>query len=128
LKYDTWAKWQKPELKGNQQEIYDYLTKINTELGKVGRPFGHRVHQAIIKYIANYPVDSLSWKHAFADQIEMKIMPKLNGLELGSGVTDALKGQLESIVDALQDQQLKDELNKVFDPSKPFFEWKGVSR
>lgn len=128
LKYDTWAKWQKQELKGNQKEIYDYLTKINTELGKVGRPFGHRVHQAIIKYIANYPGDSLSWKHAFADQIEMKIMPKLNGLELGSGVTDALKGQLESIVDSLQDQPLKDELNKVFDPSRPFFEWKGVSR
>lgn len=49
----------------------------------LGRPFAHRVYQAIAKYVVNYPNalqnDNIR-KKAIADQFGQKLLPKLRGL------------------------------------------------
>jgi predicted nucleic acid-binding Zn-ribbon protein len=50
-----------------------------------GRPFGHRLNQAIRAYVANYPVEGnagLDVRLPLADQIEFRILPKLRGVEI----------------------------------------------
>ena len=62
------------------------------------------MQQAISAYIANYPSDgALDWKVALADQIEMRILPKLRGLDVelhGSALDDLRR---------LAGEQLEDE-------------------
>ena len=62
-------------------------------MSDMGRNLGHRVWQAISKYICNYPevIHGINGKKeelhaamqkAFADAIAFKIMPKLRGVEV----------------------------------------------
>lgn len=55
-------------------------------MGAFKRPFGHRLGKAIVAYVANYPLsDRGPMLHApLADQVEMRLLPKLRGLEVQS--------------------------------------------
>lgn len=83
----TWDSWRKNANEGELKFASDTLAALNRTLADFNRPFAHRTYQAMLSYIANYPVkpgedrDDVI-KRALADQIGMRIMPKLYGVDL----------------------------------------------
>lgn len=83
----TWDSWWKNANEGELKFASDTLAALNRTLADFNRPFAHRTYQAMLSYIANYPVklgedrDDVI-KRALADQIGMRIMPKLYGVDL----------------------------------------------
>lgn len=131
---DTWCNWYTDRDSQVAAALEEPLQRINAELMRLRRPFGHRVWQSIEAYVKNYPggtdVRSDAFRHAFADQIEMKILPKLNGIDkqdyTASNVLAALKG---IILQATDDQELSTAWETVMgDSNNSFFQWRGVSR
>lgn len=127
LSVGAWERWiQKvdnrtvPELDKFERQLND----INNVLADLGRPFGWRTFKAISTYIANYP-DPNNHKRAMADQIAMRVMPKLRGTDVNehAEVFNRLKMQLDQIDDTA--------LTKAFDDAKNssmgFFNWRGIN-
>jgi hypothetical protein len=105
------------------------LTQLNQMLETVNRPFGHRVYRAMLDYLANYPgasTDPALCRHALADQIEQKIVPKLRGLDTQDDTTSRCLDQLAQTISGLQDAELTDAFNRA--RSQHLFEWFGVKR
>lgn len=133
LPYNLWEEWiKKPPPKDSWiSDINERINRVNDALEKVGRPFGHRVQQAMREYVANYPGvdDGHTHKIAFADQIEQKVIPKLRGIDImGSHLNETL-----DIIHRLIDELGDEELSKVFSESKKdrsmgTFVWRGVTR
>lgn len=113
--FKSWRTWVRPA-----GTITDALPDrvINT-LAKVmedcGRPFGHRLRDAILAYVASYPQSGHSGPDvgaALADQIEFRILPKLRGLEISSHGSQL--DQLERLVrDDLNDGAFADRLGEL---------------
>ena len=126
-----WNTWQDNWLKKNSSQAdktNDIISRINNELASIGRPFAYRVFGAIQAYVNNYPGDDIN--SALADQIEMKVLPKLNGVdkESSSAVKRALDN-IGSIIVELEDEELITAFNSAKDNSdEVFFQWRGVSR
>ncbi len=127
LSVRAWEKWIKkvetqtvPELDMFEKQLND----INTVLAELGRPFGWRTFKAIATYIANYP-DPEHQKRAMADQIAMRVMPKLRGTDVNehAAVFNRLKGQLDHINDAALTAAFDDAKNS----SMGFFNWRGIN-
>ena len=123
--------WQNSWIKNNSSradKANDIITRINNELALIGRPFAYRVFGAIQAYVNNYPGDDIN--SALADQIEMKVLPKLNGIdkESSSSVGRALSN-IGDIIGELGDEELITAFNSAKDNSdEVFFQWRGVSR
>ena len=92
----TWDQWLVKESPFTTEQIEPFrsgLEEINTGLEHVGRALGHRVWQSIEYYMANYPevIDARKEKNeealqramrrAYEDQLVLKVMPKLRGIE-----------------------------------------------
>ena len=127
LSIGAWEKWIKkvdqqtvPDLEQFEQQLND----INTVLADLGRPFGWRTFKAISTYIANYP-DPENQKRAMADQIAMRVMPKLRGVDVNEHATvfNRLKGQLDLIDDVALTAAFDDAKNS----SMGFFNWRGIN-
>lgn len=108
------------------QRLEAVLKPVIAALDVVNRPYGFRVDNAMKTYIVNYPgpVDE-----AIADQIEMKVLPKLNGLEKDAPGFDPLKAAMHEAINKTGD----DAISKAFEKSCPadsgaFFKWRGVMR
>jgi predicted nucleic acid-binding Zn-ribbon protein len=112
------------------------IAKINNIMNDLGRPFGHRMGQAMLHYVANYPVAANKTNNTepvnfgLADQIEQRIMPKLRGV-----VVDTYRRQLLDLADLagqdLNDQALAEEIKKTVDRARDtnnLFVWRGFSR
>lgn len=87
IKKATWDSWRENANEGELKFASDILAALNRTLADFNRPFAHRTYQAMLAYIANYPVKSGEdkddvIKRALADQIGMRIMPKLYGVDL----------------------------------------------
>ncbi|MEC9434730.1 MAG: hypothetical protein VYD87_17640 [Pseudomonadota bacterium] len=113
------------------KRIVDDLSKTMKDLG---RPFGHRVGQAMLAYAANYPdagdrpVSTLSM--AMADQVEMRLLPKLRGLELDQAAADMDRLALY-VREELQDDRLAEAIDaSVADSADASgrFAWSGLAR
>lgn len=123
--------WQNSWIKNNSSradKANDMITRINNELALIGRPFAYRVFGAIQAYVNNYPGDDIN--SALADQIEMKVLPKLNGIdkESSSSVGRALSN-IGDIIGELGDEELITAFNSAKDNNdEVFFQWRGVSR
>lgn len=112
-----------------------FLETINQSLDIVGRALGHRVWQSIESYMANYPSVKLaqlkkdphrlehSLRIAFEDQLVMKVMPKLRGIETrGSAREDCL----DIIGHLLEDHgyyDLKEDFTRACEGSYGQFVW-----
>jgi hypothetical protein len=96
LPRSTWDAWVKGKSTFDEERIAIFRTsleKINEHLEHVGRALGHRVWQSVEYYLANYPEviaaqkikddDRLTrgLRTAFEDQLVLKVMPKLRGIE-----------------------------------------------
>ena len=111
------------------------INTLNDALDKVGKAFGYRVNKSITHYIQMYPDIKSSANPeesaliALADQIEMKIIPKLAGLEQNEKSDTCLS----SIDNEIRDTH-DEELIKAFKEAKDNYEangmflWRGVSR
>ncbi len=132
LTFAQWQQWLKPELNSEDMDtVQEWIDRLNVTMEKLNRPFGHRVAQAIARYIGNYPDDGSMdaeerLKCAMADQIEQRILPKLRGIDLeeqGGHLTEIRK-----LINDLGD----DALLKAFDDSSNrdanTFIWRGVDR
>lgn len=135
-KWKEWKTWRKKsaELK-NREELRKKLEKINEAIQQMDRAFAHRVVQAVESYVANYPgVNGIdfnddSCRNAVSDAIEMKVFPKLNGLDK----TDSAFKDVRRII-SVQIGNLDDSLKEAFErvgnenASSPFFKWTGTQR
>ena len=119
-----------------KSDVVRIASQLNDAMEKMGRPFGIRNIQAILAYCENYPVHGdKGFKLAMADQIEMKVLPKLNGLEKDDATVRNGLGNILSILNK-EIGDADDEKNglcRMFDAairpdSGVFFKWKGISR
>lgn len=128
LSLSQWESWHwqvsrmSVEAKHLVANLRNVVEDINNKLEIAGRAVGHRVWQTIEAYIANHPdvikaevADNASERNAairtaFGDQIVMKVMPKLRGIE-----TDGNMGKhcLQPIKSVLIEQSL--DLERDFD-------------
>ncbi len=132
LTFAQWQQWLKPELNSEDMDtVQEWIDRLNVTMEKLNRPFGHRVAQAIARYIGNYPDDGSMdaeerLKCAMADQIEQRILPKLRGIDL-----EEQSGHLAEIRKLINDLG-DDALLKAFDDSSNrdanTFIWRGVDR
>lgn len=124
---NTWTKWCSNELSyQNKKHLSEILEKVNNTLTKIERPFGHRVSQAIERYVTDYPG---KFTEGLSDQIEMKILPKLNGLDSQHPGFEYVINDVKSIIDELKDTDLLKAFKKSSETAKDsFFRWSGVVR
>jgi hypothetical protein len=108
----VWESWQRrpedtlsAEARG---EIRDALRDVNQALSRVQRAVGHRVMQAIERYVANHPAVSAvrmearsadAWRAPFEDQIVQKVMPKLRGVNVDGRAGRACLDGVRSVLD-----------------------------
>ena len=133
LPYSLWKEWiKKPSVSDSwRNDINEWINRINDALEKVGRPFGHRVQQAMREYVANYPgVDGgNTYKIAFADQIEQKVIPKLRGIDFSDTHLNECLDIIYHLIDDLKDKELADAFRQSKeDHSMGTFVWRGVTR
>ena len=128
----TWETWMRPiSHVHNNPQVNQKIERMVVFMKSFGKPFGHRLGLAMMSYVANYPSiegdDSSNW--AIADQVEMRLLPKLRGIdtepnvanfvELGNFVRDDLNDPM--LAEAIQASVASSELNGQF-------EWSGVAR
>ena len=127
ITFKNWQSWCSGSAQtATKNNLRGTIIELNDAMSAVGRPFGHRVNLAIERYISVYPG---SYKEALSDQIEMKILPKLNGLDGQTDGFQEVKQKLKGIISGLHD----DALTAAFegscdDATSSFFKWRGVMR
>lgn len=128
LTYTQWESFLKSDLDSTEREqVNEWINKLNDAMEQLNRPFGHRVAQAIQRYIANYP----SWVHnrvnlAMADQIEQRIMPKLRGIEIGNA--DQPLDEIQSVIQGCDDASLINAFKQGRQSQEQVFIWRGLDR
>lgn len=105
--------------------LRDTVTPVLESLGAVNRSYGFRVDNAMKAYVLNYPGN---YKEAVADQIEMKILPKLNGVELQADGFATVKSAINEAITKTGDDKLQDAFDKTCPENATFFKWRGVMR
>jgi hypothetical protein len=81
--------------------------------------------------MANYPDQTDNGhKHAFADQLEVKILPKLRGLEMDNPGSITLISHLKTLISQTDDKDLSKALEKsnLAAEQRGFFSFTGVQR
>lgn len=136
LRYDRWKQWLTDDLRDDNMadSVGKWTNRINEKLDPVGRAFGHRMARAMRAYVANYPKaagsedDRAKW--AMADQIEMRILPRLRGLELHDSNVQKLITEIQNITRSeLGDDQLAQAIAKRSSASTMHqFTWTGFDR
>ncbi|WP_262031061.1 McrB family protein [Microvirga sp. Mcv34] len=123
LPFTVWQRWIRKDAPAT---LDTWLATLNSHLESLGRPFGHRMGQAIRAYVANHPKSRTDIRIPMADQLEMRIFPKLRGV-----VVDENRAALDGIARFI-DQELKDpSLQEAFDQAhrdRDLFLWRGVDR
>ena len=131
IAYDTWRSWiVEPEERNISDfgKIDDLVNQINVTLGKLGRPYGWRTYKAMMTYVANYPGVSSRGERgmgALADQVAMRVMPKLRGLDLAEYAD--IFSTLSSQIDQINDSALSEAFSKANTSTLGFFDWRGIS-
>ncbi|NIA10368.1 MAG: hypothetical protein GWP10_11740, partial [Nitrospiraceae bacterium] len=124
---NSWTQWCSNELSyQNKRTLNEMLKAVNTALAKIERPFGHRVSQAIERYVTYYPGE---FNEGLSDQIEMKILPKLNGLDSQHPGFENVMNAMKDIIDGIKDKELLNAFEQSSETAKEsFFRWGGVVR
>lgn len=130
LTAEMWDRWCKPlddQAKRDEGVIFLDRTVLPVllALNQVNRAYGFRVDQAMRLYVLNYPGE---YRDAVSDQIEMKILPKLNGLEIQDPSFGEVKRVIGDAIAAVRDEKLKEAFEASCNPNATFFKWRGVMR
>ena len=110
---DTFNEWCSQENFPNNfpEDLRTKINTLNNALDSVGKAFGYRVNKSITQYIQMYPDIKSSANPeeraliALADQIEMKIIPKLAGLEQNEK-SDTCLSAIGNVIRDTQDDEL----------------------
>lgn len=134
LNRKRWENWQKPISNvENDQNILNKLEKMRSLMTDFKRPFGHRLGRAILAYIANYPeVDGEDLMLTpLADQVEMRLLPKLRGIEI-EHTEQIFESLSEFVVRDLADDELATAINESLEAAQQSgtgqFVWNGITR
>lgn len=84
LSQQTWESWGRSSasLDGDRR-VTNRIEQMVDLMRDFKRPFGHRLGRSIMAYAANYPEveGGRGVDDALADQVEMRLLPKLRGVE-----------------------------------------------
>ena len=112
LPYEVWNQWidhGKSLAPAVATVLEQWITRCNNALEEIGKPFGYRSANCIRAYVRQYPLKSseeVRVRHAMADQIEQRVLPKLRGIDPKEpGAFSAI-----TTIGNLVDQELKDPL------------------
>lgn len=134
--FDEWRGWVKdfgrlPE--AVQQKARSTVSDLAGIMQGFGRPFGHRLNQAILAYAANYPSDGNAGPDinlSLADQIEFRVLPKLRGIEIDQ--RQSAFDRLDQLIRSeLGDAQFADSLKQTWEEQRNgsgLFVWRGLNR
>jgi hypothetical protein len=109
LAFETWQSWYRAALPDDQNNrLKDLVDELQGCLVELGRPFGHRVFHAIAAYAANYPGsnDDDALNTALTDMMELRILPKLRGIELDRLESQAIRNMASFVENTLGDDDL----------------------
>ena len=128
LPFKVWKSWQRKDAPGGDARLDAWLSTLNGHMEMLGRPFGHRMGQAIRAYVVNHPRSAGGISpEPMADQLEMRLFPKLRGIDPNDDQNPAaLDGIRKFIVTELQDEKLASAFEVA--RAKDLFLWRGVHR
>jgi hypothetical protein len=121
----TWEHWVAAgrELEAvHREHMTTVAERFNAALDHVGRAIGHRVFQAILQYVAQYPSfdeADQAFEEALADVFAQKLMPKLGGIECRSSAGRACLDEVEGVLPA----ELRDAFTRA--RAGEYFTWQG---
>lgn len=132
LSQQTWNRWTRPssDIDSNAQANQKLETMVDL-MRDFKRPFGHRLGRAIMAYAANYPEveGSGGLNDALADQIEMRLLPKLRGVDVDLAAPQF--SHLRNFVERdLNDEVLAQAIGDSLEAAEATgqFVWSGVTR
>ena len=132
--FDAWRTWIMPvdALKVGDRDKADGVIKTLAGIMEgCGRPFGHRLNEAILTYIANYPRQTNDTvDDPLIDQIEFRILPKLRGLTIEEH-QQHLDGLVALVRNDLNDRRFADRLEELVNRQRNGsgqFNWRGLDR
>lgn len=132
LSQATWQGWNRPIRQvENDADLQRHVSRMVDLMRDFKRPFGHRLGRAIMDYVANYPqldgVDPI--RDPVADQVEMRLLPKLRGVEIDEmeQTFADLRGFVEN---DLGDLALAEAISSSIEAAEATgqFVWSGVTR
>jgi hypothetical protein len=133
LPYKLWESWlREPGVEPWRKSVDLLLSRLNETLNILGRPFGYRVREAIHTYIASYPGvihNERLYKTALADQVELKLLPKLRGLEVSENAQPL--DRIGEVIQELDDKLLLEQFGncrRQAQNTTNLFTWRGVER
>lgn len=137
LEYSTWKQWikagQGSVSHDDRQTLLERIGELNEAMSLVGKSFGYRIRDSIVGYVEAYPKEDeeADFNNALADQIELKILPKLRGLDVTSDPVRECLEKISNVIGGLKD----DELSQAFEQARSeesapdgMFVWNGVTR
>ena len=134
LSRERWNGWVRESayLGAEGARVADLLEDLVNIMRDLQRPIGHRLGSAMMSYVANYPeTGGRSWVNVpLADQVEMRLLPKLRGIEMDQAGSHLDK--LERFVEStLSDAELANAIRESGELSRlesGQFVWRGVTR
>lgn len=128
LPYQRWLEWsnQKSNSNTNVEEINETLEELAKLMKDANRGLGYRITQSIKAYVDRYP--GRDWRVPMIDQINMRLLPKLAGTELGD-CQDVLNDLKLLCQDRLNDLEFADALENAARKSEisQTFTWPGYT-
>jgi septal ring factor EnvC (AmiA/AmiB activator) len=121
LTRSQWREWTKTTIATGRDtqrvnQIAQWTAQLNDALDSVQRAFAHRTAAAIKAYCLAYPPGKLrpdaALKHAFADQIEQRVMPKLRGVDPASPDGQRTMAALQELIRELGDGELEEAFDR----------------
>lgn len=125
--FQAWVKIPDPNSPVVSRVRY-FLNQANEVMENMGNPFAHRVYQAIVQYVINYPevedINSQAFKFALADQFGQKLLPKLRGIMVNEA--EKQLDDLEKIISEIDDSALNRAFKKAREGRYGQFNWTGL--
>lgn len=129
LPFSVWSNWCRTVDARSGSRVDGWLKRLNDAMEHAGRPFGHRLAQAMAAYVVNYPKSvNDSEAIAMADQLEMRLFPKLRGID--PKADDRIQHALDNLRLFIENEIKDPKLIEAFDAAKEgdLFAWRGVDR
>ena len=132
LDRNQWDKWCARGLdEAGRSKASNTVNEMLTLMQGFGKPFGHRLGRAILAYAGAYPEgEGISNRvdMALADQIEMRLLPKLRGVDVEE--KNGEFSRLRKMAADLGDDALAQAIQSSVDAAELTgqFVWKGVMR
>ena len=129
LSYERWLEWSTRDtaFETGSGQIEKTLEILAEAMQDAGRGFGYRIAQSIRAYIDRYP--GRDWREPMVDQINMRLLPKLAGVEMNNDCRDALNKLRELCEQELGDPAFAAALQRAVTDSDvtQIFTWPGYT-